>query len=290
MKERPIPFSGPMVRAILEGRKTQTRRLNGLEDISSYPGDLAGAETPFGPAGYHGAMTSTHWLHPRCHREFKACPGLYHLFIGRGGPSEINPIPVRCPYGIPGDRLWVRETHAIRRVDYDLDEDESGPCESEEVYYHATPRVGRRRWVGPTAPPPTEFQGQPHSMTYLVESSPLSSGPAAHIDRWTPSTHMPRWASRIDLEIVGVRVERLQDIAEGDAQAEGIERGESSDPAYTWVGAPERRQGARGGAATFCHRTARDAFVTLWNHINGDRATWESNPWVWVVEFKRVRP
>lgn len=258
MTERPVLFSGPMVLAILDGRKTQTRRLVKPQpeiSVADPPGTL-----------FYKAKDS----YVRLHAGVDACPF--------------------SPYGVPGDRLWVRETHAIRRVDYDLDEDEAGPCESEEVYYHATPRVGRRRWVGPTAPPPTEFQGQPHSMTYLVESSPLESGPASHIDRWTPSIHMPRWASRIDLEIIGVRVERLQDITEQDAQAEGIQRAESSLPDYVWEGAPERRQGPRGGAAVYCHRTARDAFATLWDHINGDRATWESNPWVWVVEFKRVQP
>lgn len=235
MAERPILFSGPMVRAILEGRKTQTRRLVKPQpeiSVADPPGTL-----------FYKAKDS----YVRLHAGVDACPF--------------------SPYGVPGDRLWVRETHAIRRVDYDLDEDEAGPCESEEVYYHATPRVGRRRWVGPTAPPPTEFQGQPHSMTYLVESSPLESGPASHIDRWTPSIHMPRWASRIDLEIVSVRVERLQDISEGDALAEGITAEGVMDGGYHV-----------------------NAFANLWDHINGARATWASNPWVWVVEFKRVQP
>lgn len=245
MKERPILFSGPMVRAILAGQKTQTRRLIANVHLDPHPND------------YY-----TWHILDRCRSANVIAYGLtdeaFKASVERG---------ISCPYGVPGGRLWVRETHAIRRVDYDLDEDEGGPRESEEVYYHATPRVGRRRWVGPSAPPPTEFQGRPHSMTYLVESSPLESGPAAHIDRWTPSIHMPRWASRIDLEIVAVRVERLQDITEQDAQAEGITAEGVMDGGYHV-----------------------NAFANLWDHINGDRATWASNPWVWVVEFKRVAP
>lgn len=249
MTERPILFSGPMVRAILEGRKTQTRRLVRLprrpltsEQRLSQPSKLPSDRGRIVVVNADGSGRDT---------------------------AEI----ISNPHGAPGDRLWVRETHAIRRVDYDLDEDEAGPCESEEVYYHATPRVGRRRWVGPTAPPPTEFQGQPHSMTYLVESSPIESGPAAHIDRWTPSIHMPRWASRIDLEIVSVRVERLQDITEDDAKAEGVSTVIDPD------GSPDEPM-----------PTHRGAFHALWNAINGDRATWESNPFVWAIEFRRVQP
>lgn len=115
----------------------------------------------------------------------------------------------------PGTVLWVRECHAIARKNYwhdwevdrdpDVDEPEQPTCmEAEEVYYRATPRVGLRRWVGPTAPAPDDSQGQPHHMTWLHESTPLSAGPAARVKRWRPYIHMPRWACRLTLEVVSV--------------------------------------------------------------------------------------
>ena len=188
MKERPILFSGPMVRAILEGRKTQTRRIvkvrGGLEYI--------------GPKGCEHEPDSWGYPHP--------CDDGY-LTLADG---------IKCPYGKPGDRLWVRETWA--------------PAE----------------WP-PTGPP----------AVYRADEGMFAS-------QWKPSIHMPRAVSRITLEVVSVRVERLQDISEEDALAEGItlvERGTSPV----------------------------DQFNKLWESINGP-GSWEANPWVWVVEFKRIEP
>ena len=146
-KERPIIFSGPMIRAILEGRKTQTRRI----------------------------------VKPNC-------------------LSKLS------PYGRTGDRLWVRET----------------------------------------------WGHNPEGPGYVYRSDG-DFDMKFHGDRWRPSIHMPRWASRITLEVTGVRVERLQDINEEDALAEGVEH----------------------------------AFRSLWESINGP-GSWDANPWVWVVEFRRV--
>ena len=186
MKERPILFSGQMVRAILDGRKTQTRRI------------VKNATGPFwNHSGYRIVMRD----------------GFTFWETHGGIPNEYGPA-FACPYGKPGDRLWVRETWA--------------PAE----------------WP-PTGPP----------AVYRADEGMFAS-------RWKPSIHMPRWASRINLEVVSVRVERLQDISEEDALAEGItlvERGTSPV----------------------------DQFNKLWESINGP-GSWEANPWVWVVEFKRI--
>lgn len=105
---------------------------------------------------------------------------------------------------------------------------------------------------------------------------------------WRPSIHMPRRASRLTLEVTAIRVERLQDISEEDAQAEGIEQWKSSDPAYTWVGGPEKR--GQRSAAVYCHKTARDAFATLWDSLAPAAAKWADNPWVWAIGYQKVSP
>jgi hypothetical protein len=172
-------------------------------------------------------------------------------YLSAGGMSG----PYPCPLGVPGDHLWVKETWKIGHND---------PRKYPHAFVHYA--------AGGAA--------------LAVERTPQLP---AVTERWRPSTHMPSWASRLTLEVTGVRVERLQDLSEEDAQAEGIQRGESSDPAYTWIGAPERREGCGPGKVAYCHRTARDAYRTLWNHLNGKRATWESNPWVWVVAFSEAK-
>lgn len=205
MKERPILFSAPMVRAILDGAKTQTRRvvklgapprgcrpwrLQGNDNIR-FPVFVADADAPgdFGAAG-----------------------------------------SIKCPYGVPGDRLWVRET-----------------------------------WYGDTL----------DGVVYRADIDQLDEG------QWRPSIFMPRWASRITLEITDVRVQRLQDISEEDARAEGC-TGRDPEPAdeggtiYAWKG--------RSAAPD-----ARAHFAALWDSINGDGA-WAANPWVWALTFKKVTP
>ncbi|EPO7863153.1 TPA: hypothetical protein ACVGMO_001172 [Pseudomonas aeruginosa] len=225
MKERPILFTGPMVRAILEGRKTVTRRV--VKPPPDFLGSMVDPNTPFKTldAGLHARIT--------------------------------------CPYGEPGDRLWVRETWTdvnmcgAPALAYRADEDirdlmeEPGFLDDRGAFNYDDPRV----------------KPYPFACWY------------AELDqaRWRPSIHMPRWASRILLEITAVRVERLQDISEEQALAEGV-RGEPCDHA---------RQAC---ADIGCWGdTAKGAFGFLWESLNGE-GSWVANPWVWVVEFKRVTP
>ncbi|MBI6576855.1 hypothetical protein AB7M18_002075 [Pseudomonas viridiflava] len=203
-KERPILFSAPMVRAILEGRKTVTRR-----EVKK-PAALDCLAAGFEPA-------------------FLALPGNADL----------------CPYGKVGDRLWVREAWQA-----DAQVNEVAPRElshGEPIRY---PADGASRQTG-------------CSMITLGKTR--------------PSIHMPRWVSRILLEITDVRVERLQAITYEEAVAEGVHR---DSACRMWTATDE------GGT---CHKYPVPAFRDLWSGINGAE-NWNANPWVWVVEFKRVTP
>lgn len=206
MTERGILFSAPMVRALLAGTKTQTRRL--VRD-QSVPG-----RTLTGFRQHHGRE---HGYEPRT-----------------------------CPYGARGDRLWVRETWRIT-------DDIAG----RDVMEY---RAGGTRMV---VDGPAIAHGE-HQITSVAVP-------------WRPSIFMPRWASRITLRVTAVRVERLQDISEDDAKAEGVVAGEPM---------PALVNGKRGEVRAFTHR---DQYALLWNAINGKRAPWASNPWVWVVMFE-VQP
>lgn len=215
MKERPILFSAPMVRALLAGTKTQTRRVMPHQPPEILPGYLAKVYWPARDRHMTSDPESAAYL------QFER-PGDYDgMHVMRDG------FGFRCPYGQPGDRLWVRETHAPQA-------DCWGSWE---------------RWM--------KGAGGPGPIIHYAAD--IADKP--FIEKWRPSIHMPRWASRITLEVTGVRVERLQDISEEDAKAEGV----------VW------EQG----------QTAINVFETLWESIN-DPGSWEANPWVWVVEFKRV--
>jgi len=212
VKERPILFSGAMVRAILAGRKTQTRRV--MKDA------------PLGAAAY-------------CLGVYKGVWGIHEDVNRDEGVHRF-----KCPYGVPGDRLWVRETWAPSKALDDVPTMRlaSGfPCEY---------RAGG-----------TSIDG----LERLVERG-----------GWRPSIFMPRKASRILLEVTEVRVERLQGISEADAMAEGVERIELGP--FQVAGLPVHPMTS----------SYKEAFEKLWETINGKRAPWASNPWVWVVGFKRV--
>lgn len=193
MVERPILFNSAMVRAILGGTKTQTRRV------------VKGA--------------ALEWLEP-------------WMFAPEFVAASENAM---CPFGHSGDRLWVRETWAC------LD---SHTRPGSRLAYRANTPDGER--VRVDAP-------------------------------WRPSIYMPRWASRITLEITGVRVERLQAISEADAQAEGCTQNHNG---YFW-GGPHAEYGRKQMP------TAKAAFADLWDSINGP-GSWDANPWVWCVEFRRL--
>ncbi len=200
VKERPILFSGAMVRAILDGKKTQTRRALKVQPLDILPmlEDKAGVE----------------WV----------------------GLMQREPEPkgtvFRCKFGKPGDRLWVRETWCC---------------------VHGVPSSG-------SVPHPDDF------VRYRADNGP-GEQVITDVRSWHPSIHMPRVYSRILLEIIAVRVERLNDISEADAMTEGAE------PVLV---PPD------GGSCPHV-----EGFRELWESINGD-GSWATNPWVWAIEFRRV--
>lgn len=160
-----------------------------------------------------------------------------------------------CPYGKTGDRLWVREKWA-------------------SVWFNTDCETGYADDWGNVVPTPKTIEeakrknGWP--ITYSADSQERDGSSEERGFKWIPSIHMPRWASRIDLEITGVRVERLQDIGEVDAVAEGVDFNRNPS-AVSLPGA----------------NIARKSFRSLWESINGP-GSWEANQWVWVIEFKRV--
>lgn len=220
MKEHPILFNGPMVQAILDGRKTQTRRI-----IKPQP-----RECGFGThAIIKPYCTGTDW------------PLAYYE---RRGACWNSSKPLKSPCR-EGDRLWVRETWYC---DHGLFPD--APIEEmvEMLEYRATHKCAN--WEA----------GCP-----CKDESGRGS--------WRPSILMPRWASRITLEVTDVRVERLQDISEDDAKAEGVEPFLNDPEGDCWTDGK--------------HRTA---FNYLWNEINGwDPNAWDQNPWVWAITFRTLK-
>ncbi|WP_237707544.1 hypothetical protein [Desulfocurvibacter africanus] len=199
--------------------------------------------------------------------------------IDKGGFSGVTEQQMRaeyglsqsCPYGQPGDRLWVRETHCIHNA-------------------HGQHRDDGKRW-GPWGGLPTTVSPDGTQIAYYREGFDRCDP-----SRWRPSIHMPRWACRIVLEVVSVRVERLQSISEEDAIAEGARwkdfgRDSHGLPLAGWSMEhphPERPEQ--------CLSSARMAFASFINKLHGGpnwnlkpSSLWDSNPWVWVVEFKRVQ-
>ncbi|TLP71321.1 hypothetical protein FEA48_21075 [Pseudomonas nitroreducens] len=225
MKERPILFSGPMVRAILEGRKTITRRV-----MKHQPHEDASVTVE----SYNVTVVDRHG-------EQQPGPEVFGAWWSDGERGCI------CPHGQPGDRLWVREAWAT-----DAQVDSIAPRELS--------------------------QGEP--IGYLADSSVRQTGCAMISQgKGRPSIHMPRWASRILLEITAVRVERLQDITDAQAEDEGVQRPESITDVDVWDGAERELFNAMN--------QPRARFRRLWGDINGPHS-WKANPWVWVVELKRI--
>ena len=222
MKERPVIFTGKSVRGILEGRKTETRR------VVKRSCDTVGKDVA---------------------EEFT---------------KEAYAHGFTCPYGEPGDRLWVRETFTLQsecagddppftdgRPIKRFDDDEFAPCAWLQPHYKASDRT-------------------PELCCERENCKCQDGEPCCH---WKPSIHMPRWASRLTLEIRKVRVERVQEISEADAAAEGADAdyfarymtGEMPQPSFV------------------------EGFKVLWNLVNAKRGFgWDVNPWVWVIEFRKA--
>jgi hypothetical protein len=222
MKERPILFSAPRVRALLAGTKTQTRRI--VKPQPQHP--------------QFGSMLA-------CDDE-----GI-ELYL-HGGP--LLPRAIRCPFGPAGDRLWVRETHAIvPRTAYRCSEGVHQTLRPDDDHDAAIYRAGWERSTGGI--------------------------------RWRSSIHMPRWASRILLEVTEVRVERLQDISEADAIAEGIERLTNDFGGVRWRHYGSKALNLEGWSAAW--EFARNSYASLWDSINGP-GSWDANPFVWAITFRRI--
>jgi hypothetical protein len=227
IKERPILFSGAMVRAILRGDKTQTRR---VVKPQLEHGCIA---CPYCKSGW-GEATS---------------PNEY----GGSGCLCTSGENVHCPPGEFGDRLWVRERWAT-----DLHNEQDSPSRIAQLAREAGYVVDAKHPAGP--------------IWYAADESVRRWGDFHDVrGKWRPSIHMPRWASRITLEVTNVRCERLREISEVDAQAEGV----------AW---PNPDTDVINGKR---HPTCIDAFAKLWDDINANRGfPWDSNPWIWAVEFK----
>lgn len=224
VKERPILMKGEMVRAILEDRKTQTRRI-----VNPMPPEHMDQALHVGAGSFEAVRRS----------------GLFRFAENETGDMWPNG-PLRCKYGVPGDRLWVRETWQGPLVPYD---------QAQELFKHSE-----------------QFES-PEFCEYRADGGPdpvFINADEEERYGWRHSIHMPRWASRITLEITDVRVERLQDISEEDALAEGVAgEQEAAAAGLDWYDKPRR------------------AFRFLWQSINGTDS-WDANPWVWVIEFRRV--
>lgn len=200
MKEKPIIFTGDMVKAILEGRKSMTRR-------------------PLKPQ-------------PKVHE-----------WQGKKFIAE------KCPYGVPGDRLWVRETWALIFNGEDcLHSEDEDPCPCEACHIEYRTDTNSKYPAG------------------WEEDEARSNDDAP---KWRPSIHMSRWASRITLEITNVRVERLQEITEEDANLEGVD----------WYAIENK----------LCNvGRCQQAFQRLWDSMYTNLNLWSCNPWIWVISFKRI--
>lgn len=244
MTERGMIFNAEMVRAILDGRKTQTRRIMKVQPESNQLGLLLITDST-----KHSDIGKYHWAESNA--------------TGNHVRSKL----FSCPFGAVGDRIWVRETWAILG-------NEDGCCiDWEEKLCKADERSAARIYRASCEQRPGNYglwsipddaDWKPHTKDYQYEGA------------WRPSIHMPRWASRILLEITDVRVERLNAISEEDARAEGIIDGgclNCGEPEPCGCANPEP--------------DATDAFAYLWQSIYGQE-NWNANPWVWVIEFNRV--
>ncbi len=243
MKERPILFSPAMVKAILDSRKTQTRR-----PVMPQPGAVVDAKA------------------------FKGGGGFIDSTVGDKDPL------VKCPYGRAGDRLWVKERHCYLDVAKKPRNDFKGARDEWDlvVEYSDGTELARVAWDNRPGP----YQGP---------SRPKQTRDRGEL-KWRPSIFMHRWASRLTLEITAIRVELVQQISEKEVFAEGIQIPVDSETKRPLL----QLTGRFPPSAYLCKATIHDpaAFVrahyaSLWDSLNATRGySWQTNPWVWVVEFK----
>lgn len=264
MKEHPILFSAPMVRAILEGRKTQTRRIVSMSNAE------------------FGSASREYWKHanfdqayPEPHEKIDGVAfGAYmHVPSHRGDRESLLDL----------DRTWGArgEKHGYWEHYPDL-----GPCERcDEMGWRMTTHrlypkwaIGDRLWVKETWQC-YEWLSERKEGPVCYRSTHEGRCCKLPSHLWRPSIFMPRWASRILLEITNVRVERLNEISDEDAEAEGIKYLDDGPGAGFWIvdGTP------------VCATGSVEAYEQLWESINGPDS-WAANPWVWVIEFRRIKP
>ena len=221
MSDHPILFSAPMVRAILAGTKTQTRRVMRPQP-TELTADELGRKRPAVPVRVCGKTV-----------------------------TGLKP----CPYGVPGDRLYVKEATWIW-------------CKK------------TRNGLTPTGRNKYRYEPVGQHVVYCADddkpTDPIDTDPT-HCWRYKPARFMPRWAVRTWIDVVSVRAERVQEIAEDDAMAEGVAPWAPKSSLLASLGRP-------GGSY-------RNGLHELWDSINADRGyPWADNPWVWVLEFRRVKP
>lgn len=235
IREKGLIFNSEMVRAILDGRKTQTRRIMKVQPENS-------------ELGLRRVVESKNGIDD----------GKYFWSQSDATGLKSRSKPFACPFGTVGDRIWVREAFRVH----------SRATDVATLVYKASER--------------NSWTEQTHRVPVAVCNKPATP------EKWTPSLHMPRWASRILLEITDVRVERLNAISPEDAESEGLERtnftGFGDEPGLPSYPEPDvyfdplKKQ---------WKEYPPEAFAGLWESIYGE-GSWQANPWVWVIEFKRV--
>lgn len=240
MADRPIIMSGPMVRALLDGRKTMTRRV--IKRLLR-----------FGPITEFGRSTTPGY--DWCFRDREM----------RRHDLTHDELLSYCPYGVPGDRLWLRETFVIENTQ-EYDEIVVEPQDGRPIRVIDERDWGRCRLI----PHYRATEPEPHIVPADVEDS------FDDRTRWSPSIFMKRWASRLTLQLTDVRAERVQDISADDIYAEGT---------------PGAWDDHTPGGKHLCLVACRAAFIDLWNAINGQKSgcSWDDNPWVWALSFTVIK-
>lgn len=274
MTDHPMLFSGAMVRAELDDRKTNTRRI------------LAPANTLFDGRSWTKLAKAQQWDWEKAWvddgQSPMGNPGPYLKLPWLSGDDAFAGTTHRIyPKIQPGDRIWVKEMHAFTecRVDYETGSEENNYAWQSDYgdprdYLDADPRGGMCSTVRYAA------DGEDANPSELYPCIGLNGEVLRKAEiNWRPSIHLPRWASRITLTVTGIRIERLQDISEEDAIAEGIERHKSG-----WLPYTTAFYEADGVTPANYHADPRESFRSLWIMINGIQS-WNANPWVIAYAF-----